>query len=130
MIAWVKIHADSGRTIMIATQRARVEMIRHGGDKRFIIFWHAELVGWMICWKQGIEETVEFASTYETNVADLYRPIWSPRTWFPEGMSVRRILDGKLFAKDVVVGHRGPQLPQELRNLSRPVGVGWGAVLL
>ena len=130
MIAWVKIHANPSRTVMIATQRARVEMIRHGGDKRFIIFWHAEIVGWIICWKQGVEKTVEFASAYETDVADLHRPIRSPRTWLPQGMSVRRILDCKLFAEDVVVGHRGWQLPQEPRNLSRPVGVGRGTVLL
>ena len=107
MIARIRIYADPGRTIMITAQKTRVEMIQRGGDKRLIIFWHAELVGWMIGWKQGVEKTVEFASTYKTDVADLYRPIWSPRTWFPEGMSVRRILDGKLFAEDVVVGHQG-----------------------
>ena len=48
---------------------------------------------------------MEFASTYETDVADLHGPIRVPRTWFPQSVSVRRILDGKLFAKDVVVGN-------------------------
>jgi hypothetical protein len=109
MIAWVRIHADPSRTVMIATQKPRVDMIQHGGDKRFIIFWHAKLVGWIICWKQGVEKTVKFASTYETDVSDLHRPIWSPWTWLPQSMSVRRILDGKLFTEDVVVGHREPQ---------------------
>jgi hypothetical protein len=37
-------------------------------------------------------------------------------------MSVRRILDRKLFAKDIVVCH---QRRQESRKLSMPVGVRW-----
>jgi hypothetical protein len=51
MIARIRIYVDPGRTVMITTQKPRVEMIQYGGDKRFIIFWHAELVGWIICWK-------------------------------------------------------------------------------
>jgi len=48
MKAWVRLHADPGRTIMIASKRTSVKMIRHVGDEWFIIFWHAELVGWII----------------------------------------------------------------------------------
>jgi hypothetical protein len=81
-----------------------------------MIFWHASLVGWIVCWKQGIEKTMKFAPAYETNVADLHGPIWCLWTWLPQGMSVRRILDGKLFAEDVVVGHR---VLQKSRKLSR-----------
>ena len=75
-----------------------------------MIFWHASLVGWMVCRKQGVEKTVEFASAYETDVADLHGPIWSLWSWLPQGMSIRRILDGKLFAEDVVVCHRESSL--------------------
>jgi hypothetical protein len=82
-----------------------------------MIFWYAELVGWIVCWKQGIEKTMEFASPYETDVADLHRPIRVPWTWFPQSMSIRRIFDGKLFAKDVVVGH---WRLQESMKLSSP----------
>jgi hypothetical protein len=107
MIAWITLHADPGRTVVIATKTALGEMtIRQGGDKWFMIFWHAELVGWIICWKQGVEKTMEFASAYETDVADFHGRIWCPWTWLPQGMSVRRMFDGKLFAEDVVVSHR------------------------
>ena len=71
-----------------------------------MIFRYSKLVGWMICWKQGVEKTMEFALAYETDVANLHGPIWVPWIRPPQGMSVRRILDGKLFAEDVIVGHR------------------------
>ena len=70
-----------------------------------MIFWHAELVGWIICWKQGTEKTMKTASTYKTDIANLHGPVWSPWTWPPQGIPVRGILDGKLFAEDLVVGH-------------------------
>ena len=119
MIAWIRLYADPARTVIIAIKRTRVEMIGPSGDEGFMIFWHVSLVGWMVCRKQCVEEAVEFASTYETNVTDLHGPIWSPWTWLPQGMSVRRILDGKLFAEDVVVCHRESQ---KSRRLLTPVG--------
>jgi hypothetical protein len=45
-------------------------MIRRAGGKRFVTFWHAELVGWIAFRQQGVEKSVEFASAYETDVAD------------------------------------------------------------
>jgi hypothetical protein len=109
MIAWVRLHADPGRTIMIAGKRTVVKMIRQVGDEWFMVFWHATLVGWIVCWKQGVEKTMEFAPAYETNVANLHRHIRVPWTWLPQSMSVQRVFDGKLFAKNIAVGHRGPQ---------------------
>jgi hypothetical protein len=44
LIAWVRLYADPGRTVIIATEGRHVEMIRQFGDKGLIIFWHAELV--------------------------------------------------------------------------------------
>jgi hypothetical protein len=70
-----------------------------------MIFWYAELMGWIVCWKQGVEKRIESSSAYETDVADLHRPLWFSWTWLPQGVSVRRMLDGKLFAVDVVLGH-------------------------
>ena len=112
IIAWVRFHADPGRTIMIAIKRTTVKMIRQVGDEWFMIFWHAALVGWVVCWKQGVEETMEFASAYKTNVADLHRLIRDPWTWLPQGMSVQRIFDGKLLAENIAVGHGGSQEPR------------------
>ena len=105
MIALVRLYADSGRTVIIATKRIRVEMIQHVRYEGFMIFWHAEHVGWIICWKQGVEKTMEFASAYETDVANFDGPIRVLWAWPPQGMSIGRILDSKLFAEDVEVGH-------------------------
>jgi hypothetical protein len=120
MIAWIRLYADPGRTVIIAIKRTGVEMIGPSGDKGFMIFWYALLLGWIVCREQGVEKTMEFASTCETDITDLHGPIWSFWTWLPQGMSVRRIFDGKLFAEDVVVCHRESQ---ESRNLLTPVGV-------
>jgi hypothetical protein len=109
VIAGIGLHADPGRTIIIAVKRIRVEMIRQGGGEGLMMFWHAELLGWIICWKQGIEKTMEIAFAYETDIANLNASIWVPWTWPPQGMSVRRVLDCKLFAEDVKVSHRGLQ---------------------
>jgi hypothetical protein len=109
MIAWVSFHADPGRTIMIASTRTYVKVIRQVGGERFMIFRHAVLVGWIVFRKQGVEKTVESASAYETNVANLHGLIRVPWTWLPQSMSVQRIFDGKLFAKDIAVRHRGSQ---------------------
>ena len=43
---------------------------------------------------------------HETN---LNGPIFFNWTWIPQGMYVRRMLDCKLFAEDVVVSRRGSQ---------------------
>jgi hypothetical protein len=40
-----------------------------------MVFWYAELVGWMVRGKKGIEESVESAFTYETYVANLHEVI-------------------------------------------------------
>jgi hypothetical protein len=124
MIAWIRLHVDAGRTVIIAIKRIRVEMTQQGGDEGFMIFWHTDLVGWITCRKQGVEETMEFASAYKTDIAYLHRPIWVPWTWPPHGMSIRRILNCKLFAKDVAVGHRDRK---GQGKLSKPMG--WWKVL-
>jgi hypothetical protein len=28
-------------------------MMRQGGDEGFMTFWHAELLGWIVCWKHS-----------------------------------------------------------------------------
>ena len=106
MIAWVRLHFDPCRTVMIATKRFSVEMFGKGGYEGFMIFWYAELVGWIVCWKQDVEKRIKSALAYETDVADLHRPIWFSWIWLPQCVSVRRMLDGKLLAVDVVFGHR------------------------
>jgi len=48
------------------------------GQTRFewlIIFWHAEVVGWMVCGKENIEKAVESAFACETNVANVHGAI-------------------------------------------------------
>jgi hypothetical protein len=110
MIARVRLYADPGRTVIIAIKRIYVEMIQQVGDEGLMILWHAEFVGWIVCGKQGVEKTMEIASAYETDIANLHGPIRVLWTWPPQGMSVRRILDCKLFAKDLVVGHRDRNL--------------------
>jgi hypothetical protein len=54
---------------------------------------HAKLVGWTICWKQGIEKMLEVASKYKTNADELA---------LTEHVRTNDTC-GKLFA---VVGHR------------------------
>ena len=116
----IGLHADPGRTIIIGTKRALVDMIQQAGDKWFMVFWHTELVGWIVCWQQGVEKTVEFASAYETNVTELHGPIRVPRVRLPQGMPKRRILDCKLIPKDVEVGHLGATK----KNSQRPCACG------
>jgi hypothetical protein len=83
MIAWVRLYPDPGRTVVIAIERILVEMIRQFGDEGLIMFWHAKLVGWMVCWKEGVEKTMKIASAYETDVAYLHGSIWVSWTWPP-----------------------------------------------
>jgi hypothetical protein len=119
MIARVSFHTDPSRTVIIAIKRIRVEMMYRCRDKRFMVFWNSELVGWVVCWKQCVEKTMEFASAYEADVTNLHRPGRVPRTRRPQGMSVRRILDCELFAEDVIVRHRDHS---GQGKLSTPVG--------
>ena len=58
-------------------------MIRQGGDEGFMMFWHTEILGWIICWKQGAEKMAESALEYKTNVANLHGSIWVSWTWLP-----------------------------------------------
>jgi hypothetical protein len=53
MIAWVRIHGDPYplRTVIIPTKRTNADMIRNRGNKGLVIFWHTELVGWIVCWQ-------------------------------------------------------------------------------
>jgi hypothetical protein len=97
-------------------------MIQHVGGKGFMMFWHAEPMGWIICWKQGIEKTMEIASAYKTDIAYLHGPIWIAWIWPPQGMSVRRVLDCKLFAEDVIVGHRDCDGHGKLSSLGMVIG--------
>jgi len=91
-------------------------MIQQIWDEGLMIFWHAEVVGWMVCWKQGVEKTMETALAYETDIAYLHGSIRFPWSWPPQGMPVRWILDCKLFAEDVIVGHRDRKRSQESRK--------------
>jgi hypothetical protein len=89
-ISRVRLHADSCRTVITGIKNNCVEMIdqAQAGYERFMIVWHAVLVGWIACWKQGVENTMELAFTYKANVAHLYGLIWFPWSWHPQGMSV------------------------------------------
>jgi hypothetical protein len=106
MISRVRLDADPSRTEIIAIERFRAKMIQQFGDEGLMIFWHAKLVRWIVCRKQGVEKTMKIASSYETDIAYLNGPIWVTWTGPPQGMSVRGILDCKLITEDVVVGHR------------------------
>jgi hypothetical protein len=123
MIAWIRLYGDPGRTVMFALKRIRVVITRPGGDEGFMTIWRAEVVGRMVLWKQGVEKTMEFASAYETDIANLYGLIRVPRTWRPHGMPMRGIPDGKLFAEDIVVGHRDRK---GQKRLLAHLGVGRG----
>ena len=90
---------------MARTERSIDNMIGQFGDKWFMIFWYAELVGWMVRGKKSIEKAMISAFTYETNIADLHGTIQPRWTRFPQGMTVCRVLDCELSTKDVVVGH-------------------------
>lgn len=54
--------------MIIGTKRALIDTVQQSRDQWFIIFRHTELVGWIICWEQSVEETVEFAPAYETDI--------------------------------------------------------------
>jgi len=51
-------------------------MFRCVRGEGLVMLWHTEsAMGWMVCWKQSIEETVEFAFTHVTDVAHFYRAV-------------------------------------------------------
>ena len=57
---------------------------------------------------------MERAPANETNIADLHCMIMCPsrRAWLPEGVTMIRILDYKLFAENIVV-HRPDQMEEK-----------------
>jgi hypothetical protein len=63
-------------------------MIQQARGEGLMIFWHAELVGWIVRRKQSAEKTKEFASKNETYIANLHGSIRAPWSWSPQGMSV------------------------------------------
>src|SRR5712675_892563 len=104
---WCRLHTDFGRTVIAATKRTCIDRTKVMEDKWFMILGHAKLVRWIICGKQGVEKTVELAPANEPNVANFHGHTRSRRSWVPQGMSVSRIHDCELLAKDIVVGHLG-----------------------
>ena len=48
---------------------------------------------------------MEFACTYETDVADLSWRVLSSWVWLPQGVTESMILDRKLIAKNLIVCH-------------------------
>jgi hypothetical protein len=93
-VVWLGLHGDASRTVVIARDNAFANVIRHAGDKWFMILRYTQLVvGWMICRKKSIEKPVEFAPADETNVANLHAVLPPSWTWLPQGMSTCRILD-------------------------------------
>jgi hypothetical protein len=112
---------------MIAPKRTCIEMIRKGRDEGFMVFWHAKrAVGWVVFWKQSVEKTIEFASAYKADIADLHGLIWVSWTWLPQCVSVRRIFYGKSFTEDIVVGRHLRLQLEESGELSMLLGVRLG----
>jgi hypothetical protein len=60
---------------MAGCECAAENMNGQTGFKWLIIFWHAEVVGWMVRGKENIEKTVESAFACETNVANVHGAI-------------------------------------------------------
>jgi hypothetical protein len=104
-VRFISFHIDPGRTEIRGADYAAANMVGQAGDKRFMIFWYTEFVGWMICRKESIEKAVESTSAYEPDIADLHGTVQSRRTRIPQRMSAGRILDCKMRAEDVVVVH-------------------------
>ena len=94
---------------MIGTKRASDNVIFHAGSKLFVLVWNTDSVGRISWAKQNIEETVELAFSNKPDIANRHGGILPP-TWLPKCVSVGRILDREVMAKDVVMGHcRGPR---------------------
>lgn len=103
---WPGGDIDPSRTVMAGAEYAMKNVIGQAGYKWFVIFWYAGMMGWMVCGKEGIEKSVESALAYEADIADFHGTRQPRRTWLPQSMSVRRILERKPPSKDVVVCHR------------------------
>jgi hypothetical protein len=91
---------------MIGTKSALANMIRKLRNKLFIMLRYVRLI---FCGEQSIEKTVKSSTAYETDVPDFHWVIWFCWTRLPKGMSIRRVFDRKLFAKDIEIGHQWPQ---------------------
>jgi hypothetical protein len=52
-------------------------------EKWFVIFWYTELVGWMVGRKKSVEETMESAFAYKTDIANLHRIVQARRAGLP-----------------------------------------------
>jgi hypothetical protein len=77
-----------------------------------MILRYAELmVGRVVLGEKSIEKPVKLALTYETDIANLHASVPCPWSGLPQGMSARRILDRKLFTKNIVMGHWGLRGP-------------------
>jgi hypothetical protein len=89
----------------MGSKRASDNVIVHTGSKLFVLLWNTKSMG-RICWaEQNIEKTVELPIPNETNVANRYSGIPTAWSWFPKRVSVGWILDCKVMAENVVVGH-------------------------
>ena len=73
---------------MARTERPADNMIGQFGDKWFMVFWYAGLVGWMVSRKKSIEKAVESAFAYETDVANIDGAIEPRWTGLPQSMAV------------------------------------------
>jgi len=90
---------DSGRTVVAGTECAADNIVGQTRDKRLIMLWYTNLVGRMVRRKESIEETVESAFAYETDVTNFYGTIQSRWPRLPQSMSVCRIIDSKPCAR-------------------------------
>jgi hypothetical protein len=69
---------------MVGLEYASVDMIRDVGNKWLMVLWEwGFMMGWVVCGKQRVEKTVEFALTYVTDVADRHTAVNTIRTGLP-----------------------------------------------
>ena len=62
---------DFGRTKIIGTQVATIDMVFDVNCQLFVVLWNAKVaMGWMIRGKQSVEKTVEFAFVDVAHIAD------------------------------------------------------------
>src|SRR6266702_2454303 len=102
-----RFQSDSCRTKMIGTERAGDNVIFHSRSKLCVLLWNTNSMGRIFWTKQNIEKTVELPFSNETDVANRHGGISTAWTWLPECVSIGRIFDCKVVAKNVVVGHCG-----------------------
>lgn len=105
---------------MIGTERASDYIIFHVGSKLLVLIWNTKHSMGRIIWvEQNIEKTVESSVPNETDVADCHSGISTARTWFPKRVSKGRILDCKVMAENVVMGHYGSAESKENPECSK-----------